>query len=927
LGITSDPQKLFQWLKKDIGKNHLVSQDFDEQMLQSLFIREEAQKEEKLQSLPERPGTAPAMLTSKTNKTGGMLPSATGHQRPGTAPPPRNKETRNSTMTLAASVEQIRVLKEAQDKQAKKDKGFKTVEDLKRILVMNFGSLFSAWRNGLDLDGNGKISFGEFCLAMRNLGYGGDVKDMWMTLDCDNSGFISLNEFDEQTHQEVMSYRELVLEKYGGMLQAWMKDIDTKGAGQISEACFVRHCGRLGYKGNAKKLFNAYKQEKGRRLLPLRDYDTLAFNAFQRGDLEMLADTNISQQNIAKMSFQERQASCFSQRWARHTTKMDLEDIVEREKVHKSKDKSAHCVDSLIVMLRRKFGTIPAAWKHVIDVCGNGRVPFGEFCVAMRRMGFSGNIQAIFNELDSNGAGAITLHDLDPAAAQLLADFRKCLLDRYGTYIKAWKVLDESRNGIVEENELVESCVKMNFGGDARLLYKYLLDGPGKTGIHMEDLDPAAMQAFYRGELEVLSPLEKAKRRLEQAQAARKAEMDLRMGASDWKALKRELTQKFGSITAAWRNGLDYSRSGKISFVEFSKACRDMRFQGDAKKIFEELDTDGSGIITFDEVDHEWTVILTNFHNALLEKYQTYESAWRALDGNGNNMLQEYELEEVFQEIGFKDCSSKALFLQLRCDKHQRYLTLADIEVKGAILGGIMTAGGRSDKKRITVNSLLNKRDNDHLSKDDLAKADLDRAQQQRQSVKDKQLGANNVKALKELLTRKYGSITASWRHGLDFSGNGKCSFTEFSRACREIGFSGDIKGSFAELDVNGTGIITFDEYDHGWYTKLCSFRDLMEAKYVDLDNFFKVLDTNKNNTVEQAEIAQACEEIGYADNPDELFKQLRKDPSRRFVSMEDLNAKGVITWAVTRFDDGAQSTSTRYSVKSVKSVGRPGSK
>merc|ERR1719253_1886585 len=114
------------------------------------------------------------------------------------------------------------------------------------------------------------------------------------------------------------------------MLQAWMQDIDTKGAGQISEACFVRHCCRLGYQGDAKKLFNHYKQEKGRRLLPLRDYDTHAFNAFQRGDLEMLADTNIPQQSLSKMKFLDRQAQCFSQRWARMTTKMDLEDIVKR---------------------------------------------------------------------------------------------------------------------------------------------------------------------------------------------------------------------------------------------------------------------------------------------------------------------------------------------------------------------------------------------------------------------------------------------------------------------------------------------------------------------------------------------------------------------------------------------------------------------
>merc|ERR1719218_34836 len=106
---------------------------------------------------------------------------------------------------------------------------------------------------------------------------------------------------------------------------------------------------------------------------------------------------------------------------------------------------------------------------------------------------------------------------------------------------------------------MVEICTKHNFDGDAKFLFKLMLDNPGKTVIHMADLDPAAMQAYYRGDLEALSPTEKAKKARVLKEQEVQAEKDMRMGASDWKTLKRELIRQYGSITGAWRNGLDFS--------------------------------------------------------------------------------------------------------------------------------------------------------------------------------------------------------------------------------------------------------------------------------------------------------------------------------------------------------------------------------
>lgn len=932
LKVTSEVRKLFRWLQRDISRKFLTIHDFDEQAMQCLYREDTGMVSVKTRksavatnstlrnvaSAPnlgddDRPSTAPAEMTRGSSSFSTMtLPPADDECRPGTAPAGKHQPgmRRTSTMgsrwTLARSKEQIRVREEATAEERRRDKGMKSFEDLKHLLIVKYGSIFTGWRNALDLDGNGKLSFGEFCQAMRNLGYGGDVKNIWRMLDNNGDGFVSLKEFDEETYELMTSYKDLVTKKFGTMLKSWqsMNSHVGHGSGHIDEAMFTRHCQEVGWDGNAAVLFKDLKEEKGRKFLTLKDYDTQAHNAFQRGDMEMLTEQKPDHHKMAMMNFHERQENAFSQRWARMSAKRDIKDLEKRAKLIEKLDIGAHTVDTLKAMLIRKYGTITAAWKHGLDIYGNGRVPFGEFCAAMRRLGFAGNIRAIFNELDHREAGAITLQDLDSAAHDLLVDFRKVLLDKFGTYIKAWQALDTNRNSSLEEHELVEECAKLGFRDErqAKMLFKYLLDGPGKTTVHMADLDPAAMQAYYRGDLEAMSKEDKAKKLLKEREEAKQAELNQRMGANDFKALKRELIKMYGSITAAFRNGLNTSGNGKLSFVEFSKACRNMGVQADVRKIFAELDDDHSGIITFNELDEKWYARLTDFHDRLLNKYHTYESAWRALDDNRNNMLEQDEFEQVCKDIGYCLSKPSALFHELRRDNYQRYLTLADIDVQDIIIG-VQTAGGENKQPMLrSQTSVFARTDADLLSPVERAKKQLSESQKMRQAVKDEQLAANDATSLKKLLVRKYGSITAAWRQALDLAGHGKCSFVDFSKACRDAGFNGNIKACFKEMDTQNKGIITFDELAPDWYEKLHEFADLCREKFGEFDDCMAEFDKNHNNTIEVEELADVCKSIGYKHDPKALFNQLRKGTAVHHITEHDLKAAGVINWEVTRF-------------------------
>mmetsp|Transcript_6319 Transcript_6319/g.15743 ORF Transcript_6319/g.15743 Transcript_6319/m.15743 type:complete len:249 (+) Transcript_6319:19-765(+) len=71
-----------------------------------------------------------------------------------------------------------------------------SVDELKRILVEMYGSVYTAWNEALDKDGSGQLSYPEFVAACREVGFSGSLKRVYQELDKDNSGVISINELD-----------------------------------------------------------------------------------------------------------------------------------------------------------------------------------------------------------------------------------------------------------------------------------------------------------------------------------------------------------------------------------------------------------------------------------------------------------------------------------------------------------------------------------------------------------------------------------------------------------------------------------------------------------------------------------------------------------------------------------------------------------
>lgn len=298
-------------------------------------------------------------------------------------------------------------------------------------------------------------------------------------------------------------------------------------------------------------------------------------------------------------------------------------------------------------------------------------------------------------------------------------------------------------------------------------------------------------------------------------------------------------TVKKGHSLGAWLHHFDRDHNGTIDFEEWCRGMKELDYKGDIVKPWKEMDTDGSGELTIDEIDIQAGDLWLNFRQFCAQVFKSGKDMIHCISltegGNGHTCTKPafiQQLNELGWTKGYEDtlyhCLDKGDDGYL-CVKNMKWL---DIEKK--------------------------KQRRKEVAKEIAEKSLAVRAQA-------KLIAAHALADFKFFLKKRYGNPFKAWRRALDLDGSMSVQRAELFKACHDAGWQGDVRALWRALDKDGSGSTGLEELDPHCAKVLARFKSWAQAKFGESSvDIFRGLDRIKAKKLKMREFIASLQHYNY---------------------------------------------------------------